>query len=282
MGLKASYRWCLSGTPIHNSLDDYGALLTFVGVDPFHEKTMFETWIASPVKENPRVGIPRLKDLVRGTCLRRTKASPTVHLHLLEPIKNIEYVNLNDEDQALYVFFRKKTADIAINTRAANQAKSNTATEESIISHMNMLRLICNHGKALLPPQALVAWHRGSSSETDWQMGIAFQAGCRLCGVDLGNLNDDDSRPSSPAARHRESLCETCYSTDKDSPGSKISKYSTARKQEVEKVKASEPTQPSAKMEALLKNLFRDQNAETEGLVANKRLVQTLASPSRF
>ncbi len=283
MGLKAKYRWCLSGTPIHNSLDDYGALLTFVGVYPFHEKTMFDTWIASPLKENPRVGIRRLKDLVRATCLRRTKASPTVHLDLLEPVKNIEYVSLSDEDQALYDFFRKKTTDIAVDTRAAKQAKGNTAIEGNILSHMNILRVICNHGKALLPPRALTAWLQGSNSEADWQMGAVFQASCSLCGVDLGDPEDDNPRSPSPAAGHCDSLCETCYATNKDSTESKSS---AARQQGGERAGVLQQTQPSAKVEALLKNLCQEQDAVAEGLAANKRSVtagchlQTLAFPS--
>ncbi|KAK3378717.1 SNF2 family N-terminal domain-containing protein [Lasiosphaeria ovina] len=277
MGLKAKYRWCLSGTPIHNSLDDYGALLTFVGVDPFHDKATFDVWIATPLRENARVGIPRLKDLVRATCLRRTKASPTVHLDLVEPIRNMEHINLSDEDQALYDFFRKKTTEIAVDTRAAEQAKGSTAAEGNILFHMNVLRLICNHGRALLPPRALTAWLHGSDkSEADWNMGGAvFQAGgCSLCGVDLGNPDDDDDddpRSPSPAARHRDSLCETCYATSRDSPDS----GGFAKRQQGGEMAGglASTTQPSAKVEALLKNLSQEQNAESEGLAVNKSVI---------
>ncbi|KAK0715223.1 SNF2 family N-terminal domain-containing protein [Lasiosphaeris hirsuta] len=275
MGLQANYRWCLSGTPIHNSLDDYGALLAFVGVEPFHDKAMFDYWIASPLKDDPPVGIRRLKDLVRATCLRRTKTSPAVHLDLLEPIRNIEYVNLSDEDQALYDFFRKKTADIAVNNHTAKHVRGNTAFEGNILSHMNVLRLICNHGKALLPPQALTAWLEGSSTETDLQIGAVFQADCSLCGVDIGA--PDDNIPSFPslAAGHGYSLCETCYSTNEVFSESKSSATKKKKnKQGGERVASvMESSQPSAKVEALLKNLFKKQNADIEGLAAANKSV---------
>jgi SNF2 family DNA or RNA helicase len=278
MGLKAKYRWCLTGTPIHNSLDDYGALVTFVGVDPFHDKTKFDAWIATPLRETPREGIRRLKDLVRATCLRRTKASPTVHLDLLEPIQNLQHVNLSDEDQALYEFFRKKTAEIAANTGAAKQAKGSTATEDNILSHMNVLRRICNHGRALLPPRALTAWLHGRNLEAGWHIGAVFQAGCRLCGVDLGNPDDDEPRLPSLAERHRDSLCETCYATNEDSPDSKGS----TEKQQGEKIASVlASTQPSAKVEALLKNLTREQNAESKGWAVNKRSVTAGSHPQK-
>ncbi|GAB1319449.1 hypothetical protein MFIFM68171_09659 [Madurella fahalii] len=265
MGIKAKYRWCLSGTPIHNSLDDYGALLAFIGVQQFDDKAMFDYWIASPLKESPQVGIRRLRDLVRATCLRRKKASPAVHLGLLEPAQNIEYVNLRGEDEALYEFFRKKTVEIAVRTHTEKQARVNRAGEGNILSHMNILRLICNHGKILLPPKALEAWLQGSSSEFGWQLGAAFSAGCSLCGIDMGETGDESPESRSPAADHCNTLCETCYATNKYLKGYK---GHGTKHNEGWRASIVEPVLPSAKVEALLKNLRKEQEAKTEGLGA--------------
>jgi SNF2 family DNA or RNA helicase len=91
--IKSYYRWCLTGTPIHNSLDDYGALLSFLSVPGFTEKVMFENWIAKPIKENKSEGYTRLQTLVRSTCLRRTKESIGDMLRLPQRQEKIEPVS---------------------------------------------------------------------------------------------------------------------------------------------------------------------------------------------
>ncbi|KAF2191078.1 hypothetical protein K469DRAFT_746516 [Zopfia rhizophila CBS 207.26] len=62
--IDSRYRWCLTGTPIHNSLDDYGALLSFIRVPPFTEKTMFDFWITSPIRHARPYSMRRLQDLL--------------------------------------------------------------------------------------------------------------------------------------------------------------------------------------------------------------------------
>ncbi|KAK1830452.1 SNF2 family N-terminal domain-containing protein [Podospora conica] len=268
--LTAKYRWCLTGTPIHNSLDDFGALLAFIGVELFHDKPAFDSWIATSLQKTPRLGLNRLKDLVRATCLRRTKASRTVNLGLREPTKNIESVHLHDEDRALYEFFHKKISEIATgNNRAVgqtdrgNSGNPKVSEDNNILFHMNVLRLICNHGRALLPAKALSSWHHGDSSETEyWQNGAAFLAKeCGLCGADLGDPGEDDEsdpRSASPGKSDRGSLCETCYIMNPGMENSTRHSAMAPSQGKRELVDAPAPTRPSAKVEALLKNLLKE------------------------
>lgn len=72
--LSAKSRWCLSGTPIQNSLIDLGALLVFIQAKPFHHLGIFRHWISNPfeARSTRHRAIERLAFLLEGICLRRT------------------------------------------------------------------------------------------------------------------------------------------------------------------------------------------------------------------
>ncbi|KAB8227019.1 SNF2 family N-terminal domain-containing protein [Aspergillus alliaceus] len=72
--LTAKSRWCLSGTPIQNSLTNLGSLLAFIQLKPFHDPRNFGHWIANPfgARETKRKAIERLTLLLEAICLRRT------------------------------------------------------------------------------------------------------------------------------------------------------------------------------------------------------------------
>jgi SNF2 family DNA or RNA helicase len=171
--VKSYSRWCLTGTPIHNSLDDYGALLSFLRVPGFTEKTMFDLWIAKPIKEKKQEGFSRLQALVRSTCLRRTKESIGDVLRLPRRQEKIEWVSLNQQDQILYNFFKERSATLASRMKTANTAATqlDSAERGGIICLLNFLRFICNHGEQLLPDTALRLWNtRDKSTATPMEV----------------------------------------------------------------------------------------------------------------
>ncbi|KAH7077840.1 SNF2 family N-terminal domain-containing protein [Paraphoma chrysanthemicola] len=164
--IKSYYRWCLTGTPIHNSLDDYGALLSFLGVPGFTEKSMFDFWIAKPIKENKSDGFARLQILVRNTCLRRTKESIGDVLQLPQRQETTMYVSLDQQDQILYDFFKAKCASLTsgVKTTITTVTRSDENYRGGIICLLNFLRSICNHGEQLLPDNALRMWNTREES----------------------------------------------------------------------------------------------------------------------
>ncbi|KAF2647161.1 hypothetical protein K491DRAFT_644351 [Lophiostoma macrostomum CBS 122681] len=173
--VKAHYRWCLTGTPVHNSLDDYGALLSFTGVSGLTEKRMFDSWIAKPIQENKSEGFARLQALVRATCLRRTKASIGDALNLPPRHEVIEKVNLHPKDQELYDFFKIRAAKLAAGTRVSNPANASheQGQDGSVLSSLNFLRLICNHGETLLPETGMKIWNTRDRTMTNGDDCIA-------------------------------------------------------------------------------------------------------------
>ncbi|PVI01811.1 hypothetical protein DM02DRAFT_671025 [Periconia macrospinosa] len=167
--IPSSFRWCLTGTPVHNSLDDYGSLLSFLGVPGFTTKATFDQWITRPIQQKNPEGFKRLQILVRTTCLRRTKESIGDVLNLPPRKEETESVQLHPHDQELYDFFKEKAAELALGTSGSTLTPGilKSSKDGSVLSLLNFLRLICNHGRQVLPETALTIWNARDQPMTD-------------------------------------------------------------------------------------------------------------------
>ncbi|KAG9021750.1 hypothetical protein FS837_007005, partial [Tulasnella sp. UAMH 9824] len=72
--LQAKYRWCLTGTPIQNSVEELFSLLHFLQVRPLNDWDTFKAQISNPIKAG-RSAVPmkRLHVVLSAIMLRRTK-----------------------------------------------------------------------------------------------------------------------------------------------------------------------------------------------------------------
>ena len=72
--LTAEYRWCLTGTPYQNNVDDIYSLIKFLRIPPFEEWSYWRERITKPSKNDQmRLALTRLRTLLRALMLRRTK-----------------------------------------------------------------------------------------------------------------------------------------------------------------------------------------------------------------
>ncbi|KAJ5248990.1 Helicase C-terminal, partial [Penicillium chermesinum] len=126
-------------------MDDYGALLPFIGISS-------HTW--SQEQETAR--LDRLKRLVAAACLRRTKQNVENQLMLPHRAEAEQCIELNTSERLLYDFFKAQAFSVAAKSTVGNEAIEKGA--HGILSLMNALRLICNHGENLLPPFAIKLW----------------------------------------------------------------------------------------------------------------------------
>ncbi|CZR41600.1 uncharacterized protein FPRO_11189 [Fusarium proliferatum ET1] len=272
--LRTSRRWCLTGTPIQNRLDDYGALLSFIGVPPFINKSAFDFWIMKPVAQGNAEGLRRLKNLVGATCLRRTKDSVRKTLNLPDRKVHECVVQLNPEDRELYDFFKRNASHLIADRGFGD---SNTAkTTGSILPIINALRLICNHGQRLLPKFAFEAWSHRRNATSDSNFTTSKFGLCISCGAEA-SPNDMQSEF---ACSHF--LCSKCTDSDEkyqlslDSvlcPSCTKDEDSTATDAATEKGNC----RPSAKIRALIQNLHVEQqnNLPTLGNKPIKSVVFT-------
>lgn len=254
--LKAQYRWCLTGTPVHNSLDDYGALLSFIRVYPFRAKSQFNTHIAKPVEEKDESGVQRLQELVRATCLRRTKQQALASglLSLPHRTERTCQVHLLPDDQALYGAVTKFLQKIAAGSDKQRKDVSAKAKGENVMALLNYLRLICNHGEELVPHLPKVFMDKGPASCIDQVQGEIHANACSSCGgetdgssaftgphgflcIDCAHL---ETKPSDPQLRRQVEQKEGKSASESTSFGKSMS---------------DKCVRPSAKVVALLNNL---------------------------
>ncbi|KAH7009780.1 SNF2 family N-terminal domain-containing protein [Ilyonectria destructans] len=251
--LKAISRWCLTGTPIRNSLTDYFSLISFIRVPQFCEKSQFEFWIHSPIKKKQPQCFDALGDLIRATCIRRTKESCGLTLNLPSKTEVIEQVELDPDDQDLYNFFRDRTAKIAAglseDKTGQNRRVPGRKRGRNILTLINFLRRICNHGQEMLPPSALQSW-REKDNNVDWGMMLLVGDSCEACGQcrQMPELQDE----ASPRADSKEPECLGCLSGVPSNGASKALQTTKGSK-------GTGAVAPSAKLRALLQNLRREQ-----------------------
>lgn len=74
-GLRAKRRWCLSGTPIQNAVDDLYSYFRFLRYDPFAVYKSFCSLIKIPISRNPANGYKKLQVVLKTIMLRRTKGN---------------------------------------------------------------------------------------------------------------------------------------------------------------------------------------------------------------
>ncbi|KAF7715834.1 Uncharacterized protein PECH_006006 [Penicillium ucsense] len=94
--LNATYRWCLTGTPMMNRLEDFQSLLSFLRIRPYNNKEKFRRDFRV-VKSGfvPEHVMQQLRILVKSVCFRRTKTSKIDGEPILQlPPKVIEKVHV--------------------------------------------------------------------------------------------------------------------------------------------------------------------------------------------
>lgn len=72
--LRAEYRWCLTGTPMQNNLDELQSLINFLRIKPYNELSVWKDQITRPMNNGRGgVAIRRLQVYLKAFMKRRTK-----------------------------------------------------------------------------------------------------------------------------------------------------------------------------------------------------------------
>ncbi|KAK2605749.1 hypothetical protein N8I77_008564 [Diaporthe amygdali] len=137
--LAAEHRWCLTGTPIQNSVEDLGALVSFLRVPLFDRAATFRRYILNQAKHGSRNSFKNLQLLLSSICLRRTKdvagmSDPVVQTRVLsfDPAERRDYVGLLDQLRTHF------DMDISGHSRGGWRTR--------VLQGILKLRLFCNNG----------------------------------------------------------------------------------------------------------------------------------------
>jgi hypothetical protein len=185
--LKARSRWCLTGTPIQNKLEDIGSLFAFIRAHPFHSIAMFRRFVSIPFDESEErreVATKNLTLLLESLCLRRSRDL----LHLPEPQHRIRTLDFSPEEREQYEQTKK------IMNRALRQ-KVGESYSKSIFGMFQVqlqLRILCNHGTYQQP----FSWARRSLQDERedalCSLGGYGEVNCSACRQSLPVLGSNN------------------------------------------------------------------------------------------
>lgn len=137
--LSAEKRWCLTGTPIQNSLQDLASLVAFIRSVPLDDPLQFQKKIVLPLMNGAEESENNLRKLLDSICLRRTKKIlnlPSVH-------EEDHVVEFSAAEMSIYLETQVKM--IATMKQHDSQTR-NSKNYFGIFQLTLQLRRLCNHG----------------------------------------------------------------------------------------------------------------------------------------
>ena len=200
--LEAERRWCITGTPIQNDLDDLYAMLKFLREDPWGERVWWNRHIIIPNKSGDPRALPRLQAVLNPLMIRRLKSMKDIHgnpiLELPPRVEEILRVDLSPEERAYYDrMYRRTKADFDVYEDTGLLMKNYC----SVLTLILRLRQACSH--------SLLCSVRPKTDEEfkkDVEMVVAKLAYTSVASIDrLVNLEEDLK-----AARDGELECPIC------------------------------------------------------------------------
>ncbi|XVE49693.1 hypothetical protein DITRI_Ditri01bG0101600 [Diplodiscus trichospermus] len=143
--LRAKRRWCLSGTPIQNAIDDLYSYFRFLKHEPYYKYKAFYNGIKVPIARDYVKGYKKLQAVLKTVMLRRTKATlidgePIIKL----PPKSIHLskVDFAAEERA---FYTQLEADSRSQFKAYAAAGTLNQNYANILLMLLRLRQACDH-----------------------------------------------------------------------------------------------------------------------------------------
>ncbi|KAI3472979.1 hypothetical protein Pfo_030030 [Paulownia fortunei] len=143
--LRAKRRWCLSGTPIQNSVDELFSYFRFLRYDPYDKYKTFGSSIKALISRDSVKGYKKLQVVLRNIMLRRTKGTlidgePIITL----PPKKVHLtrVEFSLEERT---FYNKLEADSRKQFKAYAAAGTVNQNYANILLMLLRLRQACDH-----------------------------------------------------------------------------------------------------------------------------------------
>ncbi|KAL2121758.1 hypothetical protein VTJ04DRAFT_2213 [Mycothermus thermophilus] len=140
--LDTSRRWCITGTPVQNRIQDLSSLAGFLQLQPCPTKADFERHILAPLSRDGPDSATPLRDYLKRYCIRRT-----AKYHTLPP--------RHDHVMALHLSKQEKDRYDRVLERVRREIEISVSTNKSDENAMMFkvimrLRKLCNLGTDLV------------------------------------------------------------------------------------------------------------------------------------
>lgn len=133
--LQAQRRWCITGTPVQNRLEDLFALTEFLRFYPVDNYSNTRRYILSPLGRKEKHGLASLQSIMTILALRRAK----VACQGWGRSERVELVGLSTEEREKYHFLLSHTKESRFTT-------ARNAFAQVVLRTLIKLRQICSHG----------------------------------------------------------------------------------------------------------------------------------------
>lgn len=201
--LSAYKRWCITGTPIQNSLDDLGALMRFLRTPILDDQKLFRKHVINPVLSHGSGRFTNLRRLLEALCLRRTKSL----LRLPEPITESHMLNLSESESRAYHDFGdncRRAINLAVSGHSLKKANHH------VIQAILGMRLFCNEG-----PLAFVGKCKANGLPTDPDEALSYlesgeESRCVHCGTEVATMYQSGDPSSGVLTNCQHLVCAAC------------------------------------------------------------------------
>ncbi|TXG73707.1 hypothetical protein EZV62_002286 [Acer yangbiense] len=165
--LVADRRWCLTGTPIQNNLEDIYSLLRFLRVEPWGNWAWWNKLVQKPYEDGDERGLKLVQSILKPIMLRRTKSSTDREgrpILVLPPADmQVIYCELSEAEKDFYEALFKRSKVKFDQFVEQGRVLHNYA---SILELLLRLRQCCDHPYLVMSiVEAMMVLCRGDAQE---------------------------------------------------------------------------------------------------------------------
>ncbi|THH29503.1 hypothetical protein EUX98_g4700 [Antrodiella citrinella] len=149
--LDAKYRWCLTGTPMQNNVEELYSLIKFLRLKPLSDWATFKAQVAQPIKnDRPIRAMKRLQVVLKVVMLRRTKTTILNGKPLLDlPDRIVKEVHceFDAQEKSFYETVEERVRESVEKLQAKGEmGKAYT----SMLVLLLRMRQACNHPSLIM------------------------------------------------------------------------------------------------------------------------------------
>lgn len=204
--LSARSRWCMTGTPIQNSLEDLGALIQFTRLPSLEDPRKFRRHVVGGIKVAGQLvgsNFDNLRDLLSVVCIRRPNsllALPGIEFEECRPVlSSAERIQYNALIQECHQAIEKTLY------RGASQND-----QYGVLEGLLRLRLFCNGGA---PALQLAECALSPNDKTLSLLQQNEDASCSYCRCEIQSMDAEASHLAPVATHCMKLVCGECLPT---------------------------------------------------------------------